>query len=271
MPVISISCPWAETMILRYAKGNSALHHLNPLSKLSFIAAWSMGIFFIDSLAVQVSGLVFILVLDCAMGSGSLRPFLTSRSVIMLGTTILCMQVLFTPTGNVLWTAPIAWPHLVLTDPGVLRGVLLTLRFLNIILAGGVFVATTDPASLAHSLMRIGVPYRYGFMILMMLRFIPLFEEERIVISNAQKMRGLELDKPGPRKLVLSIRCTVLPLIVSALAKADALELSMEGRAFGYKETRTFLQPDLYRWMDRSLIAASFSALALLIALALRG
>ncbi len=180
-----------------------------------------------------------------------------SKFVLMLGTTILLMQVLFTPSGNVLWTVPISWLSLTITDQGILKGILLTLRFLNIILLGGVFVATTEPALLVHSLMKAGVPYRYGF--------IPLFEEEMTTIGNAQKMRGLELDRVGPRKLVLSIRYMILPLVVSALSKADALEISMEGRAFGYKDTRTFLSTENYSFLDKALIASSIAALTLLV------
>lgn len=252
-------------MIIRYVKGDSALHRLNPLSKLCVIAVCSIGIFFVNSVAVQVFGLALILAIDFTIGSKNLRPFLFSRFVVMLGTMILLMQVLFTSSGNVLWTVPISWLSLSVTDFGILKGILLTLRFLNIILMGGVFVATTDPAMLVHSLMKAGVPYRYGFMILMMLRFIPLFEEEMTTIGNAQKMRGLELDKGGPRKLVLSIRYTILPLVVSALSKADALEISMEGRAFGYKHKRTFLAANRYSFADRVLIAVSIAALALLV------
>jgi energy-coupling factor transport system permease protein len=252
-------------MILRYVKGDSALHHLNPLSKLCVVVSWSIGLFLIDGIAIQAFGLGFILAMDYAIGSKSLRPFLFSRFVVMLGGTILLMQMLFTPSGNVLWAIPISWLHLAVTDQGILRGILLTLRFLNVVLMGGVFVATTDPVSLVHSLMKAGVPYRYGFMILMMLRFIPLFEEERATIGNAQKMRGLELDRGGLRKLVLSIRYTILPLVVSALSKADVLEISMEGRAFGYKDTRTFLSTESCMFLDKGLIVASLAALALLI------
>ncbi len=88
----------------------------------------------------------------------------------------------------------------------------------------------------------------------------------RTAIGNAQKMRGLELDRGGVRRLVRSVRCTVVPLIVSALYRADALEISMEGRAFGYKDTRTFLTARRCSLLDRVLIAASIAALAFMIA-----
>jgi energy-coupling factor transport system permease protein len=163
------------------------------------------------------------------------------------------------------------WFCIAFTDLGILKGILMTLRFLNVILMGGVFVATTDPVALVYSLMKAGIPYRYGFMVLTMMRFIPLFEAEMTIVSDAQKMRGLEVDKGGVRKLVRSIRYTMLPLVVSALGKSEVLALSMEGRAFGYRRTRTFLAADRYSFADRALIAASIAALVLLLACSVIG
>ncbi|HTY63977.1 MAG TPA: energy-coupling factor transporter transmembrane component T [Acidobacteriota bacterium] len=250
---------------IRYVKGDSALHRLNPMSKLCAVAVCTIGIFVVRSVALQALGLVLILATDSRLGSRRLLPFLSSRYVLMLASTILLMQVLFTPSGAVLWNVPIPWPPISITDAGLIKGILLTLRFLNVVLTGGLFVSTTEPAALVHALMRAGVPYRYGYMILLMLRFIPLFEEEMTVIRNAQKMRGLQLDKGGPLKLVRSIRYTVLPLVVSALSRADALEISMEGRAFGYKDTRTFLTAQRFSLLDRALMATTLAALIFMI------
>ena len=79
-------------------------------------------------------------------------------------------------------------------------------------------------------------------------------------------MRGLEIDKRGVRQLYRSLHFTLVPLIVSALAKADSLVMSMEGRAFGYKPVRTFTIEDRYTGSDKVVLALSwavfFAALA---------
>jgi energy-coupling factor transport system permease protein len=258
-------------MIIHYIKGQSQLHRLHALSKLSAVIVYSVSIFLVNNLVFQALGLAAIMVVDYTIGSTKLRSFLFSRFVLGLAGTILIMQVLFAASGKTLLVVPLPWFRIALTDLGVLKGILMMLRFLNVILAGGVFVATTDPVALVYSLMKAGVPYRYGFMVLMMLRFIPLFEAEITTVSNAQKVRGLELDKGSIRKLLLSIRYTVVPLVVSALSKADMLAMSMEGRAFGYRRTRTFLTADRYSAVDRALITASIAALMLLLACSVMG
>lgn len=67
-------------------------------------------------------------------------------------------------------------------------------------------------------------------------------------------MRGLRIDQAGLRGLVRSIRCTVGHLIVSALSRVDSLVVSMDGRAFGCKKTRTFVTEHRYGLLDWALI-----------------
>jgi energy-coupling factor transport system permease protein len=258
-------------MIIRYAKGDAFLYRLNPLSKLCALVACSISIFLIDAIVFDACALVAIVSIDYTIGSKKLGSFMSSKFVATLALSILCMQVLFTPSGNVLLAIPLHWFRLIVTDLGILKGILMALRFLAVVLMGALFVATTDPTALVYSLMKAGVPYRFGFMIIMMLRFVPMFETEANTVSNAQKMRGLELDKGGVRKLLLSVRYTFLPLIVSALSKVDTLVISMEARAFGYRHTRTFLTAETYSLADRVLLAVSIAFLLLMLAGALMG
>jgi energy-coupling factor transport system permease protein len=146
-----------------------------------------------------------------------------------------------------------------------MKGLVIAFRFMDIIAGSGLFVFTTDPAELAYALMRSGIPYRYGFMLVIALRFIPVFQGEMSTVSNAQKARGLEIDKGGVNTLLRSIRYTFVPMIVSALSKADVLAVSMEGRAFGYREMRTFSRVRALKLMDKAIIAASVAITAILL------
>ena len=101
---------------------------------------------------------------------------------------------------------------------------------------------TTEPNDLAYSLMRAGLPYRYGFALITALRLVPTFEQEGQIVYNAQLARGVRYDVRSPRRLLTLARQFVLPLLVSALGKVDALAVSMEGRCFGKYPTRTFLR-----------------------------
>lgn len=252
-------------MIFRYEVGISRLHKLNPLSKFLAVAVFSIAMVLIEGVWIQLCGLAFLAGIDYTMGSKSLHLRLCSAFVFWLALMIFIMQILFTPSGSVWVHLPLPFWSPVITDLGVKAAVVMSLRFINVILSGGLFSATTNPVTLVYSLMKAGVSYRYGFMVLMMLRFVPLFESERLTISNAQKMRGLELDGGSIKTLFFSIRYTLLPLIVSTLSKTNQLVLSMEGRAFGYCRTRTFLISCNYSLADKLMMAVSAVVLALLI------
>jgi energy-coupling factor transport system permease protein len=98
--------------------------------------------------------------------------------------------------------------------------------------------------------MRAGLPYRYGFALITALRLVPTFEQEGQVVYNAQLARGVRYDVRSPRRFLTLARQFVLPLLVSALGKVDALAVSMEGRCFGKYPTRTFLREVRATWRD---------------------
>ena len=151
-------------------------------------------------------------------------------------------------------------------DDGLLIGFVAALRFLTVILISALFIVSTDPVALVYSLMRAGIPYRYGFMVILMMRFASVFALEVKTVCNAQKMRGLQIDEAGVKGLLRSIRYTIVPLIVSALSRVDGLVVSMEGRAFGYAKTRTFVIQDRFSSFDKALILASSVAILLTLA-----
>ncbi len=252
-------------MIVSYSKGESVLHRLNPLSKLSAVFAGCTVLFLFDSLAVVVAGLVAVGALAVATGAKQVLQLARSRFASILGLWLILANAVFTPAGKVLVAMPLYFFRLTITDLGLLIGIMMAARLMTVLLLSGLFISTTDPAALVYSLMSRGLPYRYGFMLIVMLRFAPVFERERKTVANAQKMRGLEIDKRGVKNLYRSLRYTFVPLIVSALSKVETLVVSMEGRAFGNKGTRTFLAEDRYARRDKALIFVSLSVIALLL------
>ncbi|HMK46743.1 MAG TPA: energy-coupling factor transporter transmembrane component T, partial [Methanocella sp.] len=204
-------------MMAHYSPGNTLLHRLSPLAKLAVLIAYCILIFSFDSLAFEAAALAVILVMAAATKSWQVYSIITSKFAGPMILTIFLMQVIFTPAGTVYLTIPLHFFDILITSLGIIKGLLMVLRLLTIILASYLFVATTDPTELAYALMMAGIPYRYGFMVVTMLRFAPVFELEFSTVSNAQKIRGLEIDKGGVKLLIKSIRYTLVPMIVSAL------------------------------------------------------
>jgi len=244
-------------MLAKYTGGNSPLHRLDPVAKLAALSAYSISIFLFDSLAFEAVSLAAILLAAYAIKAKPVITIVRSKYALTLILWLIVIQAVFTPAGAPLLVIPAHFFNIVITDMGLLKGAIISLRFLSVIVASGLFISTTDPAELAYALMRSGMPYRYGFMLVTMLRFLPVFEMEMGTVRNAQAARGLDVDTGGVKSLIKSIRYTFVPLIVSAVSKVDYLVVSMEGRAFGYLPRRTFTVQKKLKPADIAIIAVS--------------
>ncbi len=222
---------------LAFFSGTSLLHRLYPLSKLIWLIFGTI-------LMLTLTNSWIILALACAILIGLLiiypriwdmRGF---RLVILTGIVLFLLYLLFNKTGNILLNPGVSL--LQITSGGLMRGLRFGGRFMAVVFLSYLFILTTDPSDLAYALMKIGLPYRYGFMLVTALRLGPILEDEGQTIYKAQLTRGVRYDQGGPKKWVLLTTQFLTPLLISALQRADSLVFSMEGRGFDQFPERTF-------------------------------
>ena len=115
----------------------------------------------------------------------------------------------------------------------------MALRFLVVLSSSFLFVLTTDPDALASSFIRWGIPYRYGFTLILALRFVPFFRNELRVVREAQQLRGIQPSVRSVGQIRRAIRYTFVPVLISGLTRVDTIAMSMKGRAFGLHQRRT--------------------------------
>jgi energy-coupling factor transport system permease protein len=252
-------------MKAKYEKGRSFLHGLNPLTKLLALIAYSISIFTFDSFEIEVLCFLAMLVIIVLLRSRGLVSLVTSKYFISFAVLLVVIQILFTGGGEVLFSIPLVLFNIDVTTMGIIVGLIVAFRFITIILASAIFIATTDPNELAYSLMKAGLPYRFGFMLVTAIRFIPVFESEAGTVRNAQVARGLDIDRGGVKGIVKMARYTLMPLVVSALSKVDVLVISMEGRAFGCMRTRTFTRSSAFTLSDALISVSVLLLLAILL------
>jgi energy-coupling factor transport system permease protein len=220
---------------LTYRPGSSFLHRLHPLVKFAWLVGLTGLVFLVQDPAVNLTAAMLLAAVFPLLGIS----FSSLRGVrLLVSTAVLIglLQVLFTGEGTGLLTVgPVR-----VTDQGVLRGVYLASRFLAVVFASYIFVLTTDPGELAYALMQIGLPYRWGFTLVTALRLVPIFESEMLTVYRAQLARGAAYDRSSVVELFRSLRGLLLPMLVSAVSKVDALAVSMEGRCFGRYPDRTY-------------------------------
>ncbi|MFN2244981.1 MAG: energy-coupling factor transporter transmembrane component T family protein [Anaerolineae bacterium] len=242
---------------ITYHPGGSFLHRLHPLTKAAWLVLGTVLVFVVHS-PWAATGAVALLLAGFPVAGVGLGRVRGTRLFISTALLLGLLQVLFVRDGETLIQAgPLA-----ITTGGVEQGVYVAGRFLSVILLSYLFVLTTEPNDLAHALMRAGLPYRYGYALITALRLVPAFEQEGQIVYNAQLARGVRYDVRSPRRFLTLARQFVLPLLVSALGKVDALAVSMEGRCFGKYPTRTFLREVRATWRD----AVALGVLGLLVA-----
>lgn len=153
----------------------------------------------------------------------------------------------------------------VLTTAIVENSAAMTLRFVVLVESFSVFFLTTSPDHLGLALEQTRVPYEFAFAFTTAVRFVPVLAEEAQTIMDAQKARGLELEKGNILKRIRNYVPVLIPLIVSAIRRSLELAEAMESRAWGATEKRTNLYALQLHRGDFSLLAITIGVLVVAI------
>jgi energy-coupling factor transport system permease protein len=222
---------------LGYRGGSSLLHRLHPLLKLAWLLFLTAAVFLITDPYLNI-GLVLGLLLVFPIIGIPLKDLQGVKVLLTASALIVLLQILFWKDGPLAFSVG----SLRITYPAITRGIYLGARFVSVVLVSYLFVLTTSPNQLAYALMRAGLPYRYGFTFVTALRMVPIFEEEVRTVFRAQQVRGVSYRPRKWSEFWRNLRAFSLPMLVSAMAKVDALSISMEGRCFGMYPNRTYYQ-----------------------------
>ena len=149
---------------------------------------------------------------------------------------------------------------LTITLDGILFGVAMGLRVSLMVVAAGVWMMTTSPQKMTLGLLKMGLPYKAGLAMSTSIRFVPLINAERATITEAQRARGLRLEKGNPLARAAKSVAIIGPMFLRAVDLAQALALAMDARGFGAREGRTNLIEIAMTQTDKIIIAACIVA-----------
>ena len=139
----------------------------------------------------------------------------------------------------------------------------MALRFLVLVESFSIFFLTTSPDHLGLALEQTHVPYEFCFAFTTAVRFVPVLAEEAQTIMDAQKARGLELERGNFIKRIKNYIPLLIPLIVNAIRRSLELAEAMESRAWGATEKRTNLYVLTLKNSDYILVVLSVLMLIL--------
>ncbi|MCK9171816.1 MAG: energy-coupling factor transporter transmembrane protein EcfT [Treponema sp.] len=214
---------------LDYIPGNSLLHRLNPLSKIAVSIAVCAACF-ISSSPLVLCTLIIIDLLLAALGH--IVPFALRllKGLISLSVFLFILQVLFIRTGTPLFNL---FPGFPVTTDGLVNATRLVLRLTGAMLPLAVMISLTKLNDLSGVLTwYLHIPYKYAFMLITAIRFIPVFATEMEYIIQAQTSRGIEFDTKNIFKKIKLIIPLCIPLLITSVGKSDTTAVSAEMRGF---------------------------------------
>jgi energy-coupling factor transport system permease protein len=237
---------------LKFRKVTSPIHNLDPRVKFAYvIAIFAVAIIFYQIIPLV---LLFVLQLPFVFLARVQRQWVRS----LRGAAFLALFIFFINVGTTFFTSGY---HL--TPSSVESAAAMTLRFVVLVESFSVFFLTTSPDHLGLALEESKVPYEFAFAFTTAVRFVPVLAEEAQTIMDAQKARGLELEKGGLLKRIRNYVPVLIPLIVSAIRRSLELAEAMESRAWGATKKRSNLYALKLHRGDAVLIAVTVGIVAL--------
>ncbi len=221
---------------LYYVKRDTAVHRLDPRAKLVYVLCITILSTAVFHTALPMI-LLFISAIPLAVEGRVLRRLL---STLRGGAMLVVFIFIFNFIGR-LWNIGFVSPFSPEFLEALMPSLAMALRFLTLIAAFSIFFLTTSPDDFAQALVQMRLPYDYSLTFTMAMRFIPTLAREAQIVADAQKSRGLELEKGGFMQRIRNYIPILVPLIVSSFRRAETIADAMESRAFGASKKRSFL------------------------------
>ena len=229
----------------QYFPGNTAIHRLDPRTKLVLVIVYIAALFVASHAASYALVFVFLAAVVW-ISKIQIKVLLRSMKPLIFIIILTGLLNLFYGTGEPLVQF---WIFKIYAE-GVRYAVLMAVRVMALIAGTSLLTYTTSPIVLTDAIEQLLKPlgklhfpvHELAMMMSIALRFIPTLIEETDKIMNAQKARGAMLDSGTMTERIKALVPVLIPLFISAFRRADELAMAMECRCYRGGDGRTRLK-----------------------------
>jgi energy-coupling factor transport system permease protein len=225
-----------------FRRGNSVYHRIDPRVKLLI----SLLLFATALLVRNVSELALALTVMLTLAAVAKVLRRVGRTMILTATFSAFIFLL-----NLFFTRSLE------------TSAIYAVRFVAIVVSTSLFFITTSPDELEQVMKTFRLPRDVVFAFVTAVRFIPVMMLDTIQIMDAQKSRGLELEKGNILRRVRNMVPILVPLVVNSVVRSGELAEAMESRAYGAVRRPTSLLHYRARAEDLAVTAAALLLFAL--------
>jgi len=222
-----------------FRKGTSRYHRLDPRVKLLISALMFVTTLIVRSVFQLLMVLAFILTV-AAIATVLKRAAKTMLLTATFSAFIFVINFFFTRNLE--------------------SSALYASRFVAIVVSTSLFFITTTPDELEQVMKMFRLPRDVTFAFVTAVRFIPVMMLDALQIMDAQKSRGLELEKGNLLRRVRNMIPVLIPLVVNAVVRSGELAEAMESRAYGAVPHPTSLIEYRSRTTDKVVAVTAVAA-----------
>ncbi|MEM3737610.1 MAG: energy-coupling factor transporter transmembrane component T [Candidatus Bathyarchaeia archaeon] len=224
---------------LKFKRVSSPLHNLDPRVKFLLAATIFLGAMIFDRLLPLT--IIFMSTVPVVIVGKLLREWVrVLRSITVFSAVIFTAHLL----------SNLSIHGYIITSETLETSAVMALKFIIIVGSFSIFLTSTSPDDFSVALQKIRIPFELCFAFTMAVRFVPLLAMETQFILDAQRARGLELDRGRFISRVKNYVPVLFPLVANSIRRSWELAEVMEARGYGLSRRRTSLYELKFKNMD---------------------
>ena len=258
----------------QYFPGNTAIHRLDPRTKLVLVIVYIAALFVASHAASYALVFVFLAAVVW-ISKIQIKVLLRSMKPLIFIIILTGLLNLFYGTGEPLvqfWIFKI-------TQNGIENAAFMVARIAMLLAGTFMLTYTTSPIALTDGLESLLSPlkklhapvHELSMMMCIALRFIPTLIDETDKIMSAQKARGADFENGSLMERANALIPILVPLFIGAFRRADELATAMECRCYQGGEGRTKMKILRYHRNDLKAFGTGAGVLVLVCILAAFG
>lgn len=182
---------------------------------------------------------------------------------------IILFNVIVNGNGEtILWQAPFTLPafgRFNITLEEIMFALTMCIRLGAILGAFTVINLTTNPDDLMRAVTKLKFPYKSTMITTLTTKFVPILLRDFNDIVDVQRSRGVDFNNTKMKEKIINYAIIFFPLLSKSLERSFQLAESMESRAFGRFQKRTYfneikISPSEYMIMGIILLPLLMSA-----------
>ncbi len=253
----------------QYYPGDSAVHRLDPRTKILLTVAYIVAVFLARSLWGYLPVLGFLVLVVHLSGIPHKMMLRSVRPLRVLLLFTFFLNLFFGTGDRVLVSLGFAS----IKYDGLMNALHFSLRLIFLVVGTSLMTLTTPPVVLTDGLERLASPlkaihfpaHEMAMMMTIALRFIPTLIEEADKIMKAQTARGADFVSGNLKQRTKAMIPLLVPLFISAFRRAGDLAMAMEARCYHGGEGRTRLHVLRYTKNDGVAVLVMAALIALVV------